>query len=124
MNNRENDLAAKREAVIAAYQKKIGQIDAKLADINAREKLKMRKQDTRRKVIMGALAGYHMKKNPKSDFAKKLAALIDEYVIGDRERALFDLEPLPKQEQNLRKKEHRDVRREIENSDPGSKQNT
>jgi len=115
MNNRTDDLAAKREAIIAAYQKKIGQIDAKLADINAREKLKLRKQDTRRKVIMGALAGYHMRKNPKSDFAKKLASLIDEYVIGDRERALFDLEPLPKTEQDMRKKEQKDFRSEIDN---------
>lgn len=116
MSDRESDLAAKREAVIAAYQKKIGQIDAQLADLTARERLAERKRDTRRKVIMGALAGYHMRKNPKSDFAKKLAALIDEYVIGDRERVLFDLEPLPKSEQDLRKKEHRDVRKEIENN--------
>lgn len=117
MSDRESDLAAKREAIVQAYQKKIGQIDAQLADLTARERLAERKRDTRRKVIMGALAGYHMRKNPKSDFAKKLAALIDEYVIGDRERALFDLEPLPKTEQDLRKKEHRDVRKEIENID-------
>jgi len=103
MSDRESDLATKREAVIAAYQKKIGQIDAQLADLTARERLAERKRDTRRKVIMGALAGYHMRKNPSSDFAKKLAALIDEYVIGDRERALFDLEPLPKHEQDSRK---------------------
>ena len=117
MSDRESDLATKREAVIAAYQKKIGQIDAQLADLTARERLAERKRDTRRKVIMGALAGYHMRKNPSSDFAKKLAALIDEYVIGDRERALFDLEPLPKTEQDSRKKEHRDIRKEIENID-------
>jgi len=99
-------------------------IDAQLADLTARERLAERKRDTRRKVIMGALAGYHMRKNPKSDFAKKLAALIDEYVIGDKERALFDLEPLPKPEQDLRKKEHRDVRKEIENVDLESNQKT
>ena len=114
MSDRENDLAAKREAVIAAYQKKIGQIDAQLADLTARERLAERKRDTRRKVIMGALAGYHMRKNPKSDFAKKLASLIDEYVIGDRERALFDLEPLPKPEQDSRKKMQKNDRKEIE----------
>ena len=117
MNDRESDLAAKREAIVQAYQKKIGQIDAQLADLTARERLAERKRDTRRKVIMGALAGYHMLKNPKSDFAVKLASLIDEYVIGDRERALFDLEPIPKTEQDSRKKKHLEVRKEIENID-------
>ncbi len=114
MNDKEKTLKEKREAIIAAYKKKIDQIDAQLADLTARERLAERKRDTRRKVIMGALAGYHMRKNPNSDFAKKLAALIDEYVIGDRERALFDLDPLPKDEQESRKKSQRMARKEIE----------
>jgi hypothetical protein len=114
MNNKEKTLAEKREAIIQAYQKKIDQIDAQLADLTAREKLAERKRDTRRKVIMGALAGYHMRKNPRSDFAKKLAALIDEYVIGDRERSLFDLDPLPKDEQDNRKRSQRIERKEID----------
>ena len=117
MSNKAEDLAAKREAIIEAYQRKIGQIDAQLADLTARERLAERKRDTRRKVIMGALAGYHMRKNPSSDFAKKLAALIDEYVIGDRERALFDLEPLPKTEQDRRKQDQKEVRSEIAEKD-------
>jgi len=114
MNDKEKTLAEKREAIIQAYQKKIDQIDAQLADLTAREKLAERKRDTRRKVIMGALAGYHMRKNPRSDFAKKLAALIDEYVIGDRERSLFDLDPLPKDEQDNRKRSQRIERKEID----------
>ena len=36
------------------------------------------------------------------------AALIDEYVIGDKERALFDLEPLPKTEAEIRRIKHKD----------------
>ncbi len=114
MNNKEKTLAEKREAIIEAYKKKIDQIDAQLADLTAREKLAERKRDTRRKVIMGALAGFHMRKNPNSDFAKKLAALIDEYVIGDRERALFDLDPLPKDEQENRKQTQKNERKEID----------
>ena len=113
MNNKEKTLAEKREAIIEAYQKKIDQIDAQLADLTAREKLSMRKRDTRRKVIMGALAGFHMRKNPNSDFAKKLAALIDEYVIGDRERSLFDLDPLPKEEQDNRKLSQKEANHEM-----------
>lgn len=116
MNDKEKTLAEKREAIIQAYQKKIDQIDAQLADLSAREKKAERKRDTRRKVIMGALAAYHMRKNPSSDFAKKLASLIDEYVIGDRERALFDLDPLPKEEKEMRKQSQRKVRKEIDNN--------
>ncbi len=108
MNNKEKTLAEKREAIIQAYQKKIDQIDAQLADLTAREKLAERKRDTRRKVIMGALAGFHMRKNPNSDFAKKLASLIDEYVIGDKERSLFDLDPLPKTEAEIRRIKHKE----------------
>ena len=115
MNDKEKTLAEKREAIIQAYQKKIDQIDAQLADLTARERLAERKRDTRRKVIMGALAGYHMRKNPNSDFAKKLAALIDEYIIGDRERALFDLDPLPKEEQESRKRSQREARKQMDN---------
>mgnify|MGYP005725206025 CR=1 FL=1 len=115
MNDKEKTLEEKREAIIAAYKKKIDQIDAQLADLSAREKLAERKRDTRRKVIMGALAAHHMRKNPRSSFAKKLAALIDEYVIGDIERSLFDLDPLPKDEQENRKKAQKDERKEINN---------
>lgn len=96
-----------REAIVQAYGKKIDQVDAQLADLTAREKQAERKRDTRRKIIMGALAERHMRKNPSSAFAKKLASLIDEYVIGSRERALFDLEPLPKEEFEARKKAQR-----------------
>ena len=70
MNDKEKTLAEKREAIIRSYQKKIDQIDAQLADLTAREKLAERKRDTRRKVIMGALAGYHMRKNPNSTLPK------------------------------------------------------
>lgn len=113
MNDKEKTLEEKREAIIAAYKKKIDQIDAQLADLTAREKLAERKRDTRRKVIMGALAAHHMRKNPRSDFAKKLASLIDEYVIGDRERALFDLDPLPKEEQASRKLSQKEANLEM-----------
>jgi len=103
MNKRKLTLEEKKAAINEAYEKKISQIDAQLKDISAREKVAERKRDTRRKIIMGGLAGFHMEKNPRSAFAKKLASLIDEYVIGDKERALFDLDPLPKTEAENRR---------------------
>lgn len=107
MDKRKLTLEERRAAINEAYEKKIAQIDAQLKDISAREKAAARKRDTRRKIIMGGLAGFHMEKNPRSAFAKKLAALIDEYVIGDKERALFDLEPLPKTEAETRREKHK-----------------
>ena len=108
MDKRKLTLEERKAAINEAYEKKISQIDAQLKDISAREKTAARKRDTRRKIIMGSLAGFHMEKNPRSAFAKKLAALIDEYVIGDKERALFDLEPLPKTEAEIRREKHKD----------------
>ena len=107
MHKRKLTLKERKAAINEAYEKKIAQIDAQLKDISAREKAAARKRDTRRKIIMGGLAGFHMEKNPRSSFAKKLAALIDEYVIGDKERALFDLEPLPKTEAETRRIKHK-----------------
>ena len=51
-----------------------------------------------------------MEKNPRSSFAKKLASLIDEYVIGDKERALFD--PLPKDEAETRRIKHKEEKKD------------
>ena len=111
MDKRKLTLEEKKVAINEAYDKKIAQIDAQLKDISAREKETERKRGTRRKIIMGGLAGFHMEKNPRSAFAKKLAALIDDYVIGDKERALFDLEPLPKTEAETRRIKHRDEKK-------------
>ena len=113
MDKRKLTLEEKKAAINEAYEKKISQIDAQLKDISAREKAAERKRDTRRKIIMGGLAGFHMEKNPRSSFAKKLASLIDEYVIGDKERALFDLEPLPKTEAETRRIKHKDEKKDL-----------
>ena len=113
MDKRKLTLEEKKAAINEAYDKKITQIDAQLKDISAREKEVERKRDTRRKIIMGGLAGFHMEKNPRSSFAKKLASLIDEYVIGDKERSLFDLEPLPKTEAETRRIKHKEEKTDI-----------
>ena len=112
MDKRKLTLEEKKAAINEVYDKKIAQIDAQLKDISAREKAAERKRDTRRKIIMGGLAGFHMEKNPRSAFAKKLAALIDDYVIGDKERALFDLEPLPKTEVEIRRIRHKEEKKD------------
>lgn len=80
---------------------KLKQQQEELARKIRREKQRIaaqdRKDDTRRKIIAGALALNHREKNPSSDFARKLDALLDEYVTKPAERALFGL---PTQEGN------------------------
>ena len=72
------------------------QLDAQIKLKEARALQQARKDDTRRKIIAGALALEHATSNPNSEFGKKLFRLLDEYVITDRERALFDMAPLAK----------------------------
>lgn len=54
-----------------------------------------RKDDTRRKIIAGALALADMDKNPQSPFALRMRELLETYVEKEQERALFSLEPKP-----------------------------
>lgn len=63
----------------------------------AKGKERERKLDTRKKIIAGALALEHMMFD--GIYALRLKALIDEYVTRDQDRALFDLEPLPDDDQ-------------------------
>ena len=56
---------------------------------------KQRRDDTRRKIIAGALALTHRDENPDTEFAAILDRLLNRYVERDSDRALFDLEPLP-----------------------------
>jgi hypothetical protein len=73
-----------------ALEKRAAEIANQLKALNARETAQERKNDTRRKVIAGALALEHRAKNPGDDFSKKLDALLHEYVKPN-DRALFDL---------------------------------
>lgn len=69
------------------------EIEAQIQQQRARERQKQRKDDTRRKIIAGALAIEHMKANPDSDFAIRLFKLINRYTDRPADRALFGLEP-------------------------------
>lgn len=80
----------------------LGKVDAQLKDIQAREKNRERKRDTRRKIILGGLCETHMKANRNSEFTAIMARLLNEYVISDKDRALFALPPLPPAEQDNR----------------------
>lgn len=116
MSTKRKTLEEKRAAIKAANDKKLAQIDNQIKAAKARERIAERKNDTRRKIITGALALEHAAKNPHSEFAKKIRSLIGEYTIDDKSRALFDLEPLPENEQKLRKARHAKARKKLKDT--------
>jgi hypothetical protein len=65
----------------------------KVKQFEAVAKARERKLDTRRKIIVGALAWEH--RDHDGLFKKALMALLDDYVLKDEERALVGLDPLP-----------------------------
>lgn len=72
-------------------EREIFQKKAQLADLNARDRAKERKRDTRRKIIAGALTLQHA--GIDQEFKKKVDALLDQYVVSDHDRSLFGLAP-------------------------------
>jgi hypothetical protein len=81
---------------VAALRKRRAEIDARLSQLEAREKAKERKRDTRRKVIAGAYALEHCEFDP--DFKATLEGLLNSYLEKPGDRELFDLAPLSAEE--------------------------
>ncbi len=77
------------EDQLADLQQKESQIKARIAKKRAEVSKKKRKQDTRRKIIAGALALEHMEQEPK--FAAEMMRLLNRYVERPEDRKLFDL---------------------------------
>lgn len=67
-------------------------LDARIRDMQAREREEERKRDTRRKIIAGALALEHAAIDPDG-FGAALRELLEKHVNRAADRALFDLPP-------------------------------
>jgi len=79
----------KKLSPLEKQKAKLAQLQARVKDMEARQAAQDRKDDTRRKVIAGALALEHLEKNPEDPFSKKLFRLLDEYARPN-ERRLFE----------------------------------
>lgn len=79
-----------------ALRKRKAEIEARLADLEHREKAAERKRDTRRKVIAGAYALEHCEFDP--DFKATLEGLLNSYLEKPGDRELFGLAPLTPEE--------------------------
>lgn len=77
-------------------------LDAQIKQAQARQRAQDRKDDTRRKIIAGALALEHAEKEPNSEFSRTLLNLLETYVTGARERALMGLLPLDAESDGLK----------------------
>ena len=80
------------EKKIEAQLEKLKQLKAQKQAIEAREKTKQkeqeRKDDTRRKILLGS---YLIKKMQNEANKEKILAELNEYLTEDRDRQLFDL---------------------------------
>ena len=72
----------------ARLLEKKARIDARLKALAIADQKQKRKDDTRRKIIAGALALEHATIN--NEFAAQLASLLNRYVERPEDRALFD----------------------------------
>ena len=80
------------EKKIEAQLEKLKQLKAQKQAIEAREKTKQkeqeRKDDTRRKILLGS---YLIKKMENEQDKEKILAELNEYLTEDRDRKLFNL---------------------------------
>lgn len=72
-----------------ALEKRKSQIDAQLSDLKAREKTQARKDETRRKIIIGGLVMAQMEKD--ADFKATMNALIERGVTRAVDRRVLGL---------------------------------
>jgi len=77
------------EEQLQDLETKKAQLDARIAKKKAVLRGQKRKEDTRRKIIAGALALEHMAHDKK--FRSTMGKLLDEHVTRDDDRKLFDL---------------------------------
>ena len=70
------------------------QIDAQIQKASAIERTKKRKADTRRKIIVGALAIENMEMHPNGSFTRELQRVLNEHVARPKDRELIGLPPI------------------------------
>ncbi|MBY3790670.1 hypothetical protein HPQ32_20280 [Photobacterium carnosum] len=85
------------ENKLTKLEKLTKQIEALQAKANAeknREREKSRKEETRKKILIGAMVLDGMSKN--QDYQSKMLKNLDKYLTAERDRKLFNLTPINK----------------------------
>jgi hypothetical protein len=89
-------MAEAKQAVLDKLKSQRAKLDARIQAAEAREKSAKRKQDARRKILVGA---YYLDQAEKNKSMKSLTQLLDGYLTRDSDRALFGLPLKAKQEE-------------------------
>ena len=84
-------MAKKTDEKIAKLKKQQEVINARIQKMEAMEKHRERKRDTRRKILVGS---YYLDKARKGNSIKEIKRIMDKYLKRKSDRVLFDLEPL------------------------------
>jgi len=77
-----------------SLKKKRDIIIARIRLAQNREKSKERKDNARRKILIGS---YYLEKSNKNNSFDDIVKLMDSYLTRDSDRLLFDLSPIKKQ---------------------------
>ena len=84
-------MALNRNQQIEALEEKKRQIENRILRLRNLESAQKRKLETRRKILAGAWVLHRGDQDP--EFHKHLLQGLDEFLIHNRDRALFDLPP-------------------------------
>ncbi len=71
------------------------QLDAQIGLLSAREKQRARKRDTRRKILLGAVASKRLATNPNSAWSAQFMEELDRFILRPGDRQVLDLPPRP-----------------------------
>lgn len=67
-------------------------LNARIQAAEARSKNSDRKKDTRRKILLGS---YYLEQATKNNDMEKVKKLMDDFLVRNSDRKLFDLEEIP-----------------------------
>jgi large subunit ribosomal protein L7/L12 len=81
---------------LEALEAKRDQLNARIQALRAREQAQHRKDDTRRKILIGGMVLKMAKSGEMPE--TRLHQLLDKYLDAERDRALFELGPKQKAE--------------------------
>jgi hypothetical protein len=89
----------KKSKKLTSLKIKHAQLTAQIQALEAAEKTRERKRETRRKILIGA---YYLDKAVKENSFDKIVKLMDGYLNRNSDRLLFDLPILEKKSSNTK----------------------
>lgn len=86
-------MATKQATKLQQLKAQQDKLKARIQAIEARQKVSVRKQDTRKKILIGS---FFLDKAEKENNMAELVKQIDKFLTRNSDRSLFDLPPIEK----------------------------